>query len=69
MQRTTVESRSLASVGYDEDAQTMEIEFKEGRVYQYFDVPKHVYHALMQADSRGQYFHQSIRGFYRYARV
>jgi hypothetical protein len=56
-------------VGYDEDAQTMEIEFKEGRVYQYFDVPKHVYHALMQADSRGQYFHQSIRGFYRYARV
>jgi len=40
MKRQAVESSNLASVGYDVENEILEVEFKHGRVYQYFDVPK-----------------------------
>lgn len=39
MKRIPVSSSNLASVGYDETSQTLEIGFLHGGVYQYFDVP------------------------------
>jgi hypothetical protein len=42
MERKAVESSNLASVGYDEHEEILEIEFQHGGVYQYFDVPKKV---------------------------
>lgn len=69
MNRTPVTSSNLASVGYDASTQTLEIEFHNGGVYQYFDVPQGVVDALMSASSLGSFFHAQIRGVYRYARV
>ncbi len=69
MNRQPVSSSNLESVGYDQTTQTMEIEFRDGSLYQYFDVPQHVYDGLISAPSAGQYFHSQIRGIYRYARV
>jgi len=43
--------------------------FADGKVYQYFDVPQHVYEELVNAPSVGKYFHINVRGVYRYARV
>ncbi len=67
--RTPVSSTSLASVGYDEASGVLEVEFRTGVIYQYFDVPTQVYASLMSAASQGQYFSQNIKGVYRYARV
>jgi hypothetical protein len=39
MNREAVTSSNIASIGYDEDSQTLEIEFLNGGLYQYFDVP------------------------------
>lgn len=69
MNRIPVSSSNLASVGYDEDSQTLEIEFQNGAVYQYFDVPRAHYDDLVSVGSVGQYFHQQIRGVFRYSRV
>lgn len=69
MNRQAVQSSNLASVGYEPSAYTMEIEFKDGRVYQYFDVPQNVYQDLIGAPSPGQYFHQYVRGTYAFART
>ncbi len=69
MKRTPVQSSNIASIGYDEQSQTLEIEFHNGRVYQYFDVPQGQHSALMSAGSLGSYFHSTIKGYYRYARV
>src|SRR5665809_51701 len=41
--RRTVRSRSVASAGYDERSRTLEVEFTNGSVYQYSDVPLGVY--------------------------
>lgn len=69
MKRQSVESSNIASIGYDEASQTLEIEFLNGGVYQYFDVPKQVYEDMMSASSHGQYLAQSIKGNYRYSKV
>lgn len=69
MIRTPVNSSNIAEVGYDESSATMEVLFRGGRLYQYFDVPSRVYQELVQADSCGRYLNQEIKGRFRYARV
>lgn len=69
MKRTPVKSSNLISVGYDESSQTLEIEFKEGRVYRYFNVPMSVYVALMAANSVGSYHAANIKEKYRFEQI
>jgi hypothetical protein len=69
MNRQAVSSSNIASIGYDANSQTLEIEFLNGGVYQYFDVPQHVYEELMNASSHGQYLARNIKGVFRYSKV
>jgi hypothetical protein len=70
MNRQAVNSSNLASVGYDAQTQTLEIEFNHGGVYQYYNVPKSIYDGLMNASSHGQYFDRNIKkAGYRYSKV
>nr|WP_228859692.1 KTSC domain-containing protein [Xenorhabdus sp. PB61.4] len=47
----------------------MEIGFHDGGVYQYYAVPSRVYQGLMNASSKGKYFHQYIRNSYQYKKI
>lgn len=69
MNRTPVNSSNLASVGYEPSSLTLEIEFKSGSVYQYFDVPETEWQSLMQASSHGTYFNAHIKYNYRYTKL
>jgi non-canonical purine NTP pyrophosphatase (RdgB/HAM1 family) len=69
MQRLPVDSTDLVSIGYDESSRTLEIEFKENRIYQYHEVTPDIYKGFMKADSYGQYFYAFVNGHYRYKRV
>lgn len=69
MERKPVSSSNIASIGYDENSSTLEIEFLNNSIYQYFDVPLHIYQGLMKADSHGQFLAQNIKGVYRYSKV
>lgn len=70
MNRTPVSSSNLVSVGYDPQQQILEIEFHSRSVYQYFNVPLHIYQGLMNASSHGTYFDRHIKkGGYRYRRI
>jgi len=69
MDRQSVSSSNIASIGYDADSETLEIEFLNGGVYQYFDVPEREYESLMAAGSHGSYLARSIKGTYRYSKV
>ena len=66
MKRTTVISSNLQSVGYDVQTKTLEVQFNNGSVYQYYQVPHEVYLGLMTAESHGKYFHAVIRNVYQY---
>lgn len=61
MNRTPVDSSNLASVGYDAENKTLEVEFNSGRLYEYYNVPKSEYNNLMNASSHGSYFNSNIR--------
>ena len=69
MNRMPVISSNIASVGYDANTMTLEVEFTKGSVYQYFDVPEAEYHALVNASSVGTYLNQSIKRNYRYVQI
>jgi len=69
MQRIPVESSDLVAIGYDPKSRTLEIEFKENRVYQYYDVEPAIHERFMKADSYGQYFYAFVNGHYRYKRL
>ena len=48
---------------------TLEIQFRGGETYRYLNVPPSIYEGLIDAASKGQFFHRSIRGRYAYQRV
>jgi hypothetical protein len=69
MQRTPVRSRALVSAGYDPEAQLMELEFHNGRVYRYRDVPPGVFEFLLRTPSKGGFVNRMIEGRYAYEEV
>jgi KTSC domain len=69
MQRESVDSSTIDSIGYDEQTSTLEVSFKNGRVYQYFDVPSTVWEEFRTSSSKGQFLNTHIKGRFRYARV
>jgi len=69
MNRTAVESSSISEIGFDEASNTLEIMFRDGKLYQYFDVPAHLYEQMISASSIGKFFHENVRGEFRFARV
>lgn len=69
MERKPVISSNINSIGYDEQSSILEVEFNSGRIYQYFNVPKVIYIALMSASSHGTYFNQNVRTSFSYKRI
>ncbi|MCU1273028.1 MAG: hypothetical protein JWO48_459 [Bryobacterales bacterium] len=69
MNRVAVASTTLASVSYFPDRQLLELEFRNGAVYQYFDVSLNDYRQLLTADSKGTYFNSHIRNCFPYRQV
>ena len=69
MERETVASSTILSVGYETTSETLEVEFKGGSLYQYYNVPESVYQDLMASDSKGKFLHVYIKSSYPCSRV
>jgi hypothetical protein len=61
---TTVSSNAIHAIGYDKDAQLMEIIFNNGGIYCYSEVPQQVFEGFLQSRSKGEFFQTRIRGAY-----
>ena len=59
--RHPVTSSQIKSVGYHYAMNMMVIEFMDGSVYVYEDVPYDIYETLVAYKSPGTYFHKRIR--------
>lgn len=69
MEMISVSSSNLLKVGYDSISAVLQIEFKDGSVYEYYDVPQYEYDGLMSAESLGRYAHQNIYKKYRQNKI
>ena len=64
MEMIPVQSSSIAAIGYDNDTQTLRIQFKgkDNPEWEYDEVPPLKYYRLQKAHSPGAYFHENIKG-------
>jgi len=63
--RQPIESTAIAKIGYSKRRHILEIEFVNGAVYRYLDVPVTVYRDLMSSESKARFYDSNIRGHYR----
>jgi len=61
MDRTPLNSSTLASAAYDATTCLLQLEFRSGALYQYFSVPASLYRDLLAADSKARFFNRFIR--------
>jgi hypothetical protein len=57
----------VRSVGWSDG--TLELEYVNGYVYQYFDVPQPTYAALLAAPSIGAYINKHIKPYYEFREI
>lgn len=69
MEREMVASSNVVSIGYDSGAETLEVEYKNEGIYQYYNVPEPLYQQLMSSDSKGKFLHAYIKHAYPFSRV
>jgi KTSC domain len=69
MDRQAVRSSNIRSIGYDEAASTLEVEFTTGSIYQYHAVQKSMFDRFIAAPSKGRLFDLYIREKFRTVRV
>ena len=69
MRRKPVSSSAMRSVGYDETARALEIEFPDRDVYRYLEVPPETWAAFENAPSKGLFFSGEIRDRFRFSRL
>ncbi len=62
MNRDSVNSSALKSVGYDEENQILEVEILQtGEVYQYKNVPIEEYFLFLEQPSLGTYYNKEFK--------
>ena len=68
MRKKTVQSTAIASVGFTTN-HTLEVRFKTGGTYRYFNVPQETVEQMLSSDSIGSFFAQNISGNFRSRKV
>src|SRR5579864_5613333 len=59
--REHVASNAIASIGYSKRRHILEIEFANGAIYRYLEVPLSIYRDLMSAESKARYYDANIK--------
>lgn len=64
------ESSNLEAATHYSSLNILEIEFKNGSIYRYRDVPESVYSGLLKAESAGKFFNSNIKnGGYSFSKI
>jgi hypothetical protein len=69
LERQLVKSSNINSIGYDKTNKSLEVEFNNGGIYKYCEVPNEIYISLMSAPSHGKYFNRYIKNVYSFKKV
>lgn len=57
-------SSFITNVSWDDDTETLLVQFISGTTWLYHDVPQDAYNRLVRSPSVGQYFNKNIRDNY-----
>lgn len=65
----SVQSSTIAAIGYDPNIEILQIAFLNGSIYEYKNIPQVVYDGLMSASSHGSYLSREIKNIYPYEKI
>jgi len=57
-------SSFITNVSWDDDTETLLVQFVSGTTWLYHDVPQDVYNRLVRSPSVGQFFNKNVRDKY-----
>jgi hypothetical protein len=64
-----INSSNLKSATYQTEAKTLAVTFKNGSIYEYYDVPWEIFTKLRMSDSQGKFLNAYINKVYKYKKV
>jgi hypothetical protein len=65
----SLQSSMMTFAKYDDDASELDITFTSGKTYRYLEVPVEVYEGLLDAESKGEFFNDSIKDEFNFSEV
>jgi KTSC domain len=65
----TPQSTAVRAIRYDSERQRLIVRFIDGDEYAYVGVPGEVHRSFVDAESKGRFFSQSIRGRFPYNKL
>lgn len=69
MRRVPVDSTAVRSIGYQAGERTLDVEYRDGDVYRYFEVAPEEVAALLAAESVGGFVNRVIKPGRRYRKL
>ena len=69
IRRQPVHSSAVAAIGYSRRLHVLEIEFVNGAIYRYLEVPPKIYRQLMSAESKARFYDENVRWRFRFMHV
>ena len=67
MELREVKSSNIRRIGYEDN--NLIVEYLSGTKYKYKKVPKEIYDAMLESDSKGRFMNSVIKGKYDYEKV
>ncbi len=65
---TFVDSSNIESIGYDDSAQELHVQFLNGGLYIYHGVPSDVFDGMLNASSKGSFLNRSVKEIYKFTK-
>lgn len=62
-------SSEIEWIGYEHKDRMLQVEFIEGPVYRYQEVPHNIFEEFLQAPSHGRYFESNVKGKFEHRRI
>ena len=65
---TDVDSSNIEAIGFDDEDDSLFVRFNSGQEYVYYNVPEETFEAFKDADSKGKFLNEHVKGTYEYAK-
>lgn len=64
--RIKVDSSMFMALTYELECRELVLELHDGSVWKYFDVPEHLVRSMLDAESKGKFYHAWIKELFEY---
>ncbi len=64
-----INSSNLNFASYETELKTLSITFKNGSIYEYYEVPWEIFTKLRMSESQGKFLNTNITKVYKYKKV